>query len=91
MEEKKTSRAHNLILEGRKSLIISGVSDVDSFDDQTIIAYTDMGELTIKGENLHITRLSIETGELNVDGKVFSLSYADNLPKSTGFLTKLFR
>jgi len=92
LEERKNSAApHNLILENRNKLALTGISDVDSFDEQTIIVYTDFGELTIKGENLHITKLSVETGELNIDGTVSSLNYASNLPKSTGLLTKIFR
>ena len=91
IEEKKTVKPHNLILEGRKNLIISGVSDVDSFDDQAIVAYTDLGELTIKGQNLHISKLSIETGDLKVNGEISSLSYTDNRQVSGGIISKLFR
>ena len=91
IEEKKTVKPHNLILEGRKNLIVSGVSDVDSFDDQAIVAYTDLGELTIKGKNLHISKLSVETGDLKVSGEIISLSYTDNRQVSGGIISKLFR
>ncbi len=91
IEEKKTIKPHNLILEGRKNLIVSGVSDVDSFDDQAIVAYTDLGELTIKGKNLHISKLSVETGDLKVSGEIISLSYTDNRQVSGGIISKLFR
>lgn len=91
IEEKKTIKPHNLILEGRKNLIVSGVSDVDSFDDQAIVAYTDLGELTIKGKNLHISKLSVETGDLKVSGEIVSLSYTDNRQVSGGIISKLFR
>ena len=91
IEEKKTIKPHTLILEGRKNLIVSGVSDVDSFDDQAIVAYTDLGELTIKGKNLHISKLSVETGDLKVSGEIISLSYTDNRQVSGGIISKLFR
>ena len=70
-EEKKTVKLpHSVILENRKSLTATGVSNVDSFDEQAIVAYTDLGELTIKGKGLNISRLNIETGELNVTGDI---------------------
>jgi len=82
---------HNLILEGRKKLSISGVSDVDSFDDQTVVVYTDLGELCVRGQNLHIGKLSIESGELSVEGEVSSLVYTDQQKNSGGFFSKLFK
>lgn len=83
---------HNIIMEDRHHLTVSGVSDVDSFDEQTIIIFTDSGELTIKGEDLHINRLSLDVGELLVEGMISLLSYSDNEPaKSGGFFSKVFR
>ena len=67
-EDKKVIRVpHNLILEDRKHLTVSGVSDIDSFDEETVVVYTQMGELTIKGSDLHINALNIDTGELTVE------------------------
>lgn len=83
---------HNVIMEDRKTITVSGVSDVDSFDEQAVIVFTDMGELTIKGENLHINRLSLEVGELMVEGDIYGLSYSDNKPQQNGgFWSKVFR
>ena len=91
-EEKKTGfLPHNCILEDRKTLSVSGVNDVDSFDEQTIVAVTDLGELTIRGEKLHITRLSLEIGELQIEGNIAALSYSDIAPKTTSFWGKVFR
>lgn len=91
-EEKKTSLLpHNCILEDRRTLSVSGVNDVDSFDEQVIVASTDLGELTIRGEKLHITRLSLEIGELQVEGNIAALSYADVAPKNSGFFSRVFR
>ena len=58
---------HNVIMEDRHTLTVSGISDVDSFDEQTVIVFTDMGELTVKGEGLHINRLSLEVGEIMIE------------------------
>lgn len=84
---------HNVIMEDRRSITVSGVSDVDSFDEQSVILFTDMGELTIKGANLHINRLSLEVGELMVEGEIWGLSYSDNKPQQSGggFWSKVFR
>ena len=91
-EEKKTGfLPHNCILEDRRTLSVSGVNDVDSFDEQTIVASTDLGELTIRGEKLHITRLSLEIGELQVEGNIAALSYTDVAPKNSGFFARVFR
>ncbi len=82
---------HNIIMEDRKKLTVSGVSDVDSFDEHLITVFTDMGDLIIKGDGLHINKLSVEIGELSVEGKIASLSYSDNQPHNTGFFSKVFR
>ena len=92
VDEKRTVKLpHSLILENRKSLTVTGVSDVDSFDEQAVVAYTDLGELTIRGRNLHINKLSLEVGELTLDGEVSSMTYTDNQSNNVGFLSKLFR
>ena len=83
---------HNLTLEGRKQLVISGVTAVDNFDDKTIQAMTSMGELTIKGENLNIKKLCLEDlGDLEIEGKISSLSYSEKGQSSEGFFSKLFK
>lgn len=84
---------HNVIMEDRSRLSVSGVSDVDSFDDQTVIIFTDLGELTVRGTELHISNLSLEVGELLMEGNISSLTYSDNLPtkNAAGFFSKVFR
>ena len=92
IEEKKDVKlSHNLILKERKSLNISGVLDVDSFDDNAVVAYTDLGELTIKGSNLHINKINLDSGDLELDGEVYSLEYAEDRPAERGFFSKLLR
>ena len=91
-EEKKVSKMpHSLICENRKTLTATGVSNVDSFDEQTIVAYTDLGELVVKGKNLHINKLNVETGELTLDGEISSLSYAEPQATGGGIFAKLFK
>ena len=91
-EEKKVQAAqHNLIMENRKNLTVSGVSDVDSFDEQTVVIFTDMGELTVRGSDLHIIKLSVDVGELTMEGNISSLSYSDEQPRTVGFFSRVFR
>lgn len=85
-------KPHNIILENRKSLTISGVTDVDNFDEKCIVLYTQMGELTIHGKNLHVNSMSVETGDMTIDGDIWSLIYGDKDRKGTlSFIGKLFR
>lgn len=83
----------NVILENREKLSISGVLDVLSFDDQIVILETELGLLTVKGENLRINKLSLDTTEVIIDGEIYSLSYSekDIEKKSTGIFNKIFR
>ncbi len=90
-EEFERKEPHNLILENRKKLKMTGVTDVDSFDETTVVAYTSAGELTVTGEKLHINSLNTENGELTIEGTINSLTYIDQAPKSTGFFGKMFR
>ncbi len=90
-EKRMQSMPHNLVLEDRKMLTVSGVSDVDSFDEQMVIVFTDMGELTVRGSDLHINRLSVEVGELTVEGNIAALIYSDETPKNGGFFSRVFR
>ncbi|MCL2487878.1 MAG: sporulation protein YabP [Oscillospiraceae bacterium] len=82
---------HQLILQDRRLLTISGVSDVDSFDELAVVVYTDLGELTVRGINLHINRLNVDTGELTMEGTVESLTYTELQSRSGGFFSRLFR
>lgn len=67
----------NLILENREKLTITGVIDVLSFDDQIVIVETQLGLLTIKGEDLRINKLSLDSLEVVIEGQIFSLGYSD--------------
>ena len=91
-EKSKIKLPHCLTLDNRKNLILSGVLEVDSFDDKSVTAYTELGELSIKGESLNIKKLNLELGELEVEGYVSSLNYSDNQRVGNlGFFSRLFR
>lgn len=96
LDERKavsTSVIQNLILENRGKLSISGVLDVLSFDDQVVMVETELGLLTVKGENLSINKLSIDTSEVIVEGDISYLAYSDKeTDKSKGnFMSKIFK
>lgn len=69
--------AHKISMSGRKSASLTGVEDVLSFDDHEILLETTEGVLMIRGEDLHVNRLSVEKGEVDIEGHIASLSYSD--------------
>ena len=90
-EKKVVKRPHNLILEGRRSASISGVNDVESFDENTVVLATDLGMLEIHGDNLHVNKLSVDSGELTVDGQIDSVVYTEAKGEKGGLFARLFR
>ena len=87
-----TGVLQNLILENREKLNVSGVNDVLSFDDQVVIMETELGLLTVKGENLKINKLNIDTTEVIVEGTINNLTYSENQVKSEGgIFGKIFK
>ncbi len=95
MEDLNSStRMHKMTMTNRKSCTINGVNDVLSFDIHEILLETEQGMLMIKGNDLHVSRLTLEKGEVDVDGRIDSLTYSDAATgghKSESLLTKLFR
>ncbi len=87
-------RVHKVMLTNRKTCTINGVNDVLSFDIHEILLETDQGMLMIKGKDLHVNRLTLEKGEVDVDGKIDSLTYSETAVsgnKNESLLSKLFR
>lgn len=68
---------HNLILESRRKLSVSGVTDAESFNSECVCVYTEMGELAVRGKNLKVSEINVETGTLTVEGDVKALVYGD--------------
>ena len=91
MDKGEDRTAHRLVLQGRQDLLVGGVADVDSFDEQTVVVYTELGELTVRGSGLHISRLNTDTGELHLAGQIDGLLYTDDRQRTGGFFSRLFR
>ena len=86
------STRHSLSLTGRQTMEVRGVTDVISFDEQTVILSTVCGNLEINGSSLHIHVLSIEEGVVTMDGRIDSLSYYEvPTDEKGGFFSKIFR
>ena len=80
---------HELRLDNRSKLSVSGVSEVESFDETTVVLHTARGVLIIRGVNLHLQTLSIDGGQVAVSGTIDSLSYEEP-QKTGGFFRRLF-
>lgn len=80
---------HHVILEGREELAVSGVEEVESFDENTIVMITNKGTLVVRGEDLHIEKLSLDGGDLRVEGIVDSMTYEDEGREKGGLFARL--
>ncbi|MBE6904080.1 MAG: sporulation protein YabP [Ruminococcaceae bacterium] len=91
-EDKKIKKAHTVIMENRAVANLSGVEDVDSFDEKKVVLYTTHGMMTINGTELHISNLSVESGDLTLEGKISSIIYSDNENlKNASIFTRIFK
>lgn len=84
---KPPSRPHKIIIESKERVIVTGVEDVDSFNENEVIFLTSMGMMTIIGQDLHISKLNLEDGQLVIDGTIECADYADHdeLRQKKGF------
>ena len=82
---------HHVVIEDRKSLTVSGVEDVERFDESTIVLSTSKGTMVVTGENLHIEKLSLDGGDLKVEGDVDAVTYEDDDAGRMGFFSRLLR
>lgn len=87
--EENMAGVHHLTLEDRERLTVSGVEEVESFDEATIVMVTAQGVLVVRGEGLHIEKLSLDGGDLKVEGLVESLTYEADRRTRGGFLSRL--
>lgn len=81
---------HRLELVGREHLTVTGVEDVERFDETGIVMSTSAGMLVVSGEELHIGKLALDGGELHVDGRIDSVTYEENAGGQGGFFSRLF-
>lgn len=94
MEERSAAKSHKVILNNRRNGNFTGIRDVISFDPKEILLETEMGMLQIKGEDLHVSRLTLDKGEVDVQGLVISLVYSEVESygkKTENLLGRLFR
>ena len=89
-EEKNREMPHTVILEGREKLSVSGVTDVQSFDEEQVLLETVRGMLVIRGQGLHVERLQLEAGELLVEGEIGLWEYDDSAAPRGSLLNRLF-
>ncbi|MEG2421257.1 MAG: sporulation protein YabP [Oscillospiraceae bacterium] len=82
---------HHIILENRHTLAVSGVEDVESFDESAVVMHTAQGILVVRGGGLHIEKLSLDGGDMRIEGEVSSLTYEEDTRVTGGFLARLFR
>ena len=91
MDEKRMP--HNLMLEDRRRLRLTQVTDVDTFDEGKIVLFTETDTVLIEGYDLHIQKLDVSGGELSIEGEIVSIVYAGErgYSKGKGFLKKMFK
>lgn len=90
VDEPKTAvRAHAVSMENREKLSLSGVEDVSGFDENSVVLTTSLGALTVRGEALHIDRIDLDLGQLDLKGHICSLSY-DEIEEHVSFFSRLF-
>jgi len=95
MEQKRAGK-HRLTVDARESVAVAGVLDVISFDEDEVICETDLGVLILRGSNLHVASLNLESGSLNLFGQINSINYEDGrvrdgLGKRSSVLGKIFK
>ena len=94
MEERVMQKNHTLVVNNRKTSMVTGVIDVLSFDLNEILLETEQGMMMVKGTDLHVNRLSLEKGEVDLSGNIDSISYSDvhaGAKQGENLLSKLFR
>ncbi|WP_217588332.1 sporulation protein YabP [Lentibacillus saliphilus] len=89
----RMEKEHQLKIHNRKSIEITGVKEVDSFDNEEFLLETVMGYLIVRGQNLHLKNLDVSQGVVSIKGRIYELSYVDehSQEKAKGFFSKLFR
>ena len=94
MEDRQAPRQHKMILTNRNTCTLNGIADILSFDVNEILLETEMGMLMIRGNDLHVNRLTLEKGELDINGQIDLLQYSDMAKqgnKGASLLGRLFQ
>ena len=90
-EDSNLAVNHRLTLEGRNKLSVTGVTDVESFDETAAILETSRGTLILRGRDLHVEQLNLGSGEVKITGEVDSMVYEESAKTQGSFLSRLFR
>ncbi|MCL1884988.1 MAG: sporulation protein YabP [Defluviitaleaceae bacterium] len=92
-EKKRSPSRHSLTIDKRESVSISGITDVISFDEESVIGETELGVIVIRGINLHVNRINLESGELSVSGEIDGIAYENpgGHGKGKSFMGRLFK
>lgn len=88
---KQAELPHNVIMESRKKITVSGVDDVESFDENEIVMSTSQGVLIVRGRELRIEKLSLDSGDVVMEGEIDRLEYEDDVKVSGGLFSRLFK
>lgn len=90
-KDKKIVTNQNIVMENREKVSVTGVIDIHSFDDELVLAQTELGVLTIKGEDLKMNKLNLDNNELVVEGQIVAVAYSDGNHNKKGIMNKLFK
>ncbi len=90
-EDSNLAVNHRLTLEGRNKLSVTGVTDVESFDEAAAVLETSRGTLILRGRDLHVEQLNLGSGEVKITGEVDSMVYEESAKTQGSFLSRLFR
>ena len=92
-ERKRSTSRHSLQIDRREKVTVSGMIDVISFDEESVIGETEMGIIVIRGANLHVNKISLDSGELSVSGEIDAITYENpgGPAKAKSLLGKLFK
>ena len=88
-QKREVKMPHTVSIDNRQRMTLTGVSQVETFDEETVILATDLGKLTIKGEGLKILGLDVDSGRCDVSGHIDGMAYSED--RSGGFMRRLFR
>ena len=75
VNDKNFSAKHNVIMENREKLTVSGINEVESFDEQTVVLKSTMGNMTVKGDDLKVSSFDVQTGDLHLTGNIVAIVY----------------
>ncbi|MCL2190010.1 MAG: sporulation protein YabP [Defluviitaleaceae bacterium] len=92
-ERKRSPSRHSLQIDRREQVLVTGLTDVISFDEESVIGETEMGVIIIKGGNLHVSKINLDSGELAVSGEIDGVTYenAGGPAKAKSLLGRMFR